>query len=179
MRMGLQHMSQTRLCSVTEGFVRNLRDEATEKQMKQFFQPILAPLNIDVFHCQKHRRPGPPAMGSKPITENYAGDQEGFARVTERELTRIRDKEGLKLPLGRYRYARESEPETDDRTSFLKAQRNWGFTGDNRSQYPPILFILRRGDRPDPHYPDDGIPPMRVAWPSGCGSQRSTSNSSI
>ena len=62
---------------------------------------------------------------------------------------------------GQYRYARESGPETDDRTSFLNAQRNWGFAEDDRSQYPPILFILRRGDRLDPHYPDDQIPPMR------------------
>ena len=41
-----------------EVFVRNLRDEATEKQVKQFFQPILASLSIDVFHCQKPRNRG-------------------------------------------------------------------------------------------------------------------------
>ncbi|KAL8857594.1 MAG: hypothetical protein Q9178_005922 [Gyalolechia marmorata] len=41
-----------------EVFVRNLPQEATEKQVKQYFRPILAELNINVFHCQKPRNKG-------------------------------------------------------------------------------------------------------------------------
>ena len=41
-----------------EVFVRNLPQEATEKQVKQYFRPILADLSINVFHCQKPRNKG-------------------------------------------------------------------------------------------------------------------------
>ena len=41
-----------------EVFVRNLQQEATEKQVKQYFRPILAELGINVFHCQKPRNKG-------------------------------------------------------------------------------------------------------------------------
>ncbi|KAL8923902.1 MAG: hypothetical protein Q9208_004339 [Pyrenodesmia sp. 3 TL-2023] len=38
-----------------EVFVRNLPEGATDRQVKQYFKPILTRLNIDVFHCQKPR----------------------------------------------------------------------------------------------------------------------------
>ncbi|KAL9017000.1 MAG: hypothetical protein Q9185_005649 [Variospora sp. 1 TL-2023] len=41
-----------------EVHVRNLHEGATEKQTKQYFKPILARLNIHVFHCQKPRNKG-------------------------------------------------------------------------------------------------------------------------
>ncbi|KAL8851617.1 MAG: hypothetical protein Q9221_003454 [Calogaya cf. arnoldii] len=41
-----------------EVFVRNLPQEATEKQVNQYFRPILADLSINVFHCQKPRNKG-------------------------------------------------------------------------------------------------------------------------
>ncbi|KAL9032850.1 MAG: hypothetical protein Q9180_006273, partial [Flavoplaca navasiana] len=41
-----------------EVFVRNLQQEATEKQVRQYFRPILADLGINVFHCQKPRNKG-------------------------------------------------------------------------------------------------------------------------
>ena len=41
-----------------EVFVRNLQQEATEKQVRQYFRPILAELGINVFHCQKPRNKG-------------------------------------------------------------------------------------------------------------------------
>ncbi|KAL9009961.1 MAG: hypothetical protein Q9173_005055 [Seirophora scorigena] len=41
-----------------EVYVRNLHEGATEKQTKQYFRPILARLNIHVFHCQKPRNKG-------------------------------------------------------------------------------------------------------------------------
>ncbi|KAI4114603.1 MAG: hypothetical protein LQ345_004646 [Seirophora villosa] len=41
-----------------EVHVRNLHEGATEKQTKQYFRPILARLNIHVFHCQKPRNKG-------------------------------------------------------------------------------------------------------------------------
>lgn len=66
---------------------------------------------------------------------------------------------------GRYKYGRQHMPDdekhSDDQTSFLKTQRRWGFHRDNRSQYPPIIFVFERKDRPDPQYPNDDIPHMR------------------
>ncbi|KAL8881238.1 MAG: hypothetical protein Q9198_001521, partial [Flavoplaca austrocitrina] len=41
-----------------EVFVRNLQQEATEKQVRQYFRLILAELGINVFHCQKPRNKG-------------------------------------------------------------------------------------------------------------------------
>ncbi|KAL8993887.1 MAG: hypothetical protein Q9169_006006 [Polycauliona sp. 2 TL-2023] len=41
-----------------EVYIRNIQQEATEKQVKQFFRPILAELNINVFHCYKPRNQG-------------------------------------------------------------------------------------------------------------------------
>lgn len=41
-----------------EVYVRNLHEGATERQIKQYFKPILARLNIDIFHCQKPRNKG-------------------------------------------------------------------------------------------------------------------------
>ncbi|KAL8699255.1 MAG: hypothetical protein Q9224_001493 [Gallowayella concinna] len=41
-----------------EVFVRNLPNEATERQVKQYFRPILAEININIFHCQKPRNKG-------------------------------------------------------------------------------------------------------------------------
>ncbi|KAL8665875.1 MAG: hypothetical protein Q9168_007611 [Polycauliona sp. 1 TL-2023] len=41
-----------------EVFVRNIQQEATEKQVKQFFRPILAELDINVFNCSKPRNQG-------------------------------------------------------------------------------------------------------------------------
>lgn len=41
-----------------EVFVRNLPNEATERQVKQYFRPIFAELNINVFHCLKPRNQG-------------------------------------------------------------------------------------------------------------------------
>lgn len=41
-----------------EVFVRNLRQEATEKQVRQYFRPVLAELGINDFHCQKPRNKG-------------------------------------------------------------------------------------------------------------------------
>lgn len=38
-----------------EVFVRNLPDQTTEKQAKQIFKPILAQLDVHVFHCHKSR----------------------------------------------------------------------------------------------------------------------------
>ncbi|KAL8926727.1 MAG: hypothetical protein Q9208_002801 [Pyrenodesmia sp. 3 TL-2023] len=65
---------------------------------------------------------------------------------------------------GAYAYGRreqlsENGDQTADQTSFLKAQRLWGF--EQRSQYPPILFVYKRKDRRDPKYPGDNIPYMR------------------
>ncbi|KAL8901526.1 MAG: hypothetical protein Q9207_005156 [Kuettlingeria erythrocarpa] len=63
---------------------------------------------------------------------------------------------------GAYVYGRKQHPENDentiDKTSFLESQRLWGF--EERSQYPPILFVFHRRDRRDPAYPG-GIPNMR------------------
>ncbi|KAL8801529.1 MAG: hypothetical protein Q9182_004371 [Xanthomendoza sp. 2 TL-2023] len=41
-----------------EVFIRNLPNEATERQVKQYFRPILAEININIFHCQKPRNKG-------------------------------------------------------------------------------------------------------------------------
>ncbi|KAL8727231.1 MAG: hypothetical protein Q9166_006195 [cf. Caloplaca sp. 2 TL-2023] len=41
-----------------EVFIRNVPHEATEKQIKQYFRPILAELNINIFHCMKPRKQG-------------------------------------------------------------------------------------------------------------------------
>ncbi|KAL8752322.1 MAG: hypothetical protein Q9184_005772 [Pyrenodesmia sp. 2 TL-2023] len=65
---------------------------------------------------------------------------------------------------GSYVYGRKEKladngEQTDDQTSFLKTQRLWGF--EKRSQYPPILFVFKRKDRQDPHYPRGIIPHMR------------------
>lgn len=64
---------------------------------------------------------------------------------------------------GHYKYGREQWPEndaaTDDMTSFLQAQRRWGF--NTREQYPPIIFLFQRMNRQDPIYPNDRIPNMR------------------
>ncbi|KAI4177716.1 MAG: hypothetical protein LQ343_000179 [Gyalolechia ehrenbergii] len=60
---------------------------------------------------------------------------------------------------GQYRYGRARGDHADDQTSFLKAQRNWGF--DTREHYPPITFVFKRSDRSNPAYPNDKIPYMR------------------
>ncbi len=41
-----------------EVFVRNLPDSITEKQVRKYFKPILAKLEINIFHCQKLRGRG-------------------------------------------------------------------------------------------------------------------------
>ncbi|KAL8946947.1 MAG: hypothetical protein Q9222_006725, partial [Ikaeria aurantiellina] len=41
-----------------EVFISNLRNETTEKQVKQFFKPHLARLNISIFNCHKPRNKG-------------------------------------------------------------------------------------------------------------------------
>ncbi|KAL8788930.1 MAG: hypothetical protein Q9213_001453 [Squamulea squamosa] len=38
-----------------EVFIRNIPSEATEKQIKQYFRPILAEINVNIFHCHKPR----------------------------------------------------------------------------------------------------------------------------
>lgn len=55
-----------------ELYIRNLPEGATDRQIEQFFKPILARLNIDVFDCQKPRsKPfaritvADPALGQK------------------------------------------------------------------------------------------------------------------
>ncbi|KAL9039155.1 MAG: hypothetical protein Q9214_004991, partial [Letrouitia sp. 1 TL-2023] len=35
-------------------FIRNLPEQTTENQAQRYFRPILAKLNINVFHCEKH-----------------------------------------------------------------------------------------------------------------------------
>ncbi|KAL9595783.1 MAG: hypothetical protein Q9219_006237 [cf. Caloplaca sp. 3 TL-2023] len=51
---------------------------------------------------------------------------------------------------GQYQYPRASGPEASDKTAYLRAQRDWGF--EDRSQYPPIIFVFLRKDRKDPAY---------------------------
>ncbi|KAL8705424.1 MAG: hypothetical protein Q9201_001448 [Fulgogasparrea decipioides] len=41
-----------------EVFVRNLPEQSTEKQARQIFKPVLAELDINIFHCHKPRGKG-------------------------------------------------------------------------------------------------------------------------
>ena len=41
-----------------EVFVRNLPDSITDKQVRRYFKPLLAKLQIHTFHCQKHKGRG-------------------------------------------------------------------------------------------------------------------------
>lgn len=55
-----------------EVFVRNLPEGATDRQVKQYFKPILARLNIDIFHCQKPRNK---AFAKITITDLASGQK--------------------------------------------------------------------------------------------------------
>ncbi|KAI4153397.1 MAG: hypothetical protein L6R39_001577 [Caloplaca ligustica] len=76
-----------------EVFVRNLHDQSTEKQVKQYFRPILADLNIYVFHCKKPRSKGfaiitirDPLAGQKflDLHGQSAPGHEGFRNVKKK-----------------------------------------------------------------------------------------------
>lgn len=60
---------------------------------------------------------------------------------------------------GQYTHSRAKGYVEEDRTSFLRAQRDWGF--DKREQYPPISFVFERKDRSNPVYPGNEVPNMR------------------
>ncbi|KAL8897272.1 MAG: hypothetical protein Q9207_007295 [Kuettlingeria erythrocarpa] len=76
-----------------ELYIRNLPQGATDRQIEQFFKPILARLNIDVFDCQKPRnRPyaritvTDPALGQKflEVHGQTKPGREGFRTVKQK-----------------------------------------------------------------------------------------------
>ncbi|KAI4158771.1 MAG: hypothetical protein LQ342_007166 [Letrouitia transgressa] len=82
-----------------EVFVRNLPEQTTENQAQRYFQPILAKLNINVFHCEKHNgknfaRITVPDRQQGAIFLQHHGQtkpgREGFAQVRNKLYFRSR-----------------------------------------------------------------------------------------